>query len=148
MSGYELHLDRAKSELPDLASMQVVSSDLQRCVRAAQYLMDGKAKVDSRLRELDFGHWENRSWDDIPRSESDPWAADYLFAAPPGGETFQELLARCQAFLSEWRLQERPVLAVTHAGWIRAALVVTGSAKAEKVFAQKIPFCSITRVTI
>ena len=75
----------------------VVSSPSQRCHDLALALSRrDQCSIRSMpaLQELDFGAWEGRSWLDIPRSESDVWAADPWNCAPPGGETERELWIR------------------------------------------------------
>jgi len=51
--------------------------------------------------ELNFGEWEMRHWDDIPRGMVDVWAQDHLEQAPPQGESFQALHLRAKSFLQE-----------------------------------------------
>lgn len=78
------------------------TSPLFRCYALAEYIskrMEGLGnspiwKVDSRIQELDFGEWEGKLWEEIPREESDPWMLDYVHRRPPGGETYSELKAR------------------------------------------------------
>lgn len=82
--------------------------------------------ADPRWMELSFGLWEGRLWDDIPRSESDPWAEDVVHRNPPGGETVITLRQRVAAAMTELlsaATAEGPVIVVvTHAGPIRVAL--------------------------
>jgi alpha-ribazole phosphatase len=77
--------------------------------------------VDARLSELDFGAWDGRRWDDVPRAAIDAWAADLAHAAPGGGESQQALCERVRSFVDEVvRPAAAPVLAVSHGGWIVA----------------------------
>ncbi len=55
-------------------------------------------RVDERLLELDFGAWEGRLWEEVPRPALDAWAADPWRFAPPGGETGASLVSRVRAF--------------------------------------------------
>jgi alpha-ribazole phosphatase len=80
-------------------------------------------EFDDRLQELHFGDWEGRRWSEIDRAESDPWAADYLRAAPPGGEPYEQMLVRVDAFLDDLGASFERVAIVTHAGPLRAILV-------------------------
>ena len=48
--------------------------------------------------ELDFGEWEGKRWDDIPRGDLGRWAADPMGFRPPGGESGAELVARVTDF--------------------------------------------------
>lgn len=99
----------------------ILSSPLQRC----RVLADRVAKasgVDFQilddLREMDFGRWEMVPWNDIPRSQLDEWAADFLGARPHDGESVQQLRDRVSKTLSQ---VEHDTLVVTHSGVIRAA---------------------------
>ena len=93
------------------------SSPLQRCRSLAEQL-HAQPRFDGRLAEIDFGAWEGRAWDDLPRPEIDAWAADVAGYAPPGGESPRQLQARVWAWLGEMVAAEAVV--VTHAGVIRA----------------------------
>jgi alpha-ribazole phosphatase len=74
------------------------------------------SSVDHRLCELDFGAWEGRAWDSIPRADLDRWAASPLTFAPPGGETGAELIARMHDFHSELRRHRQDCVVVSHGG--------------------------------
>jgi alpha-ribazole phosphatase len=117
----------------------VIASPAARCRRLAERLAARDAvplRLDARLLELDFGAWEGRSWDAIPRAESDPWAADPRSVAPPGGETFAALHARVGAALAE---AGRGAALVTHAGPIRAARMILSGVSFERAFAERVP---------
>lgn len=94
------------------------SSPLRRCLELARELHTGPV-IDERLLEMDFGHWEMRRWDDIPRHEIDAWAANPVGYAPPGGESPQAMRAR----VAPW-LRELPAVAVAvaHGGVLRACV--------------------------
>ncbi len=108
-----------KSLIP--ANTPVISSPLRRA-RALAELLDppilSTLQIDARLTEIDFGDWEGKAWDDIPRNELDAWAADVLHFVPPGGESVAQLQARVIEFAESLNC-ERVVL-VTHAGVMRA----------------------------
>ena len=81
----------------DLRATAVRHSPLTRCRRPAERLaarLGVEAIPDPDLREMDFGAWEMRAWDAIPRAELDGWAADVEGWRPPGGETVAEMAAR------------------------------------------------------
>lgn len=75
------------------------SSPLQRCTALASLL--GAHTLDARLAEMDFGVWEQRSWDDIPRAEVDGWAADLAHHRPGGGESVLQVAERVAAFRAD-----------------------------------------------
>jgi alpha-ribazole phosphatase len=94
------------------------SSPLRRCLELALALHD-RPVIDARLVEMNFGDWEMRRWDDIPRSEVDAWAADPVGFAPPNGESATALRARVATFLPA--LPETAVV-VAHGGVLRACV--------------------------
>lgn len=102
----------------------LVSSALQRGAAVGRWLArwGWVHHIDPRLAELDFGSWDGRTWDDIGAAEVQAWCDDFEQHAPGGGESVAQLLVRCRALLDD-----RPTgYAVGHAGWISAALWITG----------------------
>jgi alpha-ribazole phosphatase len=86
--------NQLKTKLAGFQFDAVYASPLQRCTKLAVALDYGKVIEDARLMELNFGDWETRAWDDIPRDIFDVWAYDYANLAPPQGETFGQLQRR------------------------------------------------------
>ena len=110
---------------------RIVSSPLGRCRRLAELIGVRRGlpvTVDPRWREMDFGRWEGRPWEAIPRAEIDAWATDLLHARPHGGESVAMLRTRTRAVVEETLAAGVPCLAVTHAGVIRAARMAAGEA--------------------
>ena len=105
-------------------------SPLRRCVQLADALVEQIPALapdrhpDSRLQEMDFGSWEGRPWEQIPRPDIDAWATDLATYAPGGGESLTAMLRRVQQALQHsWGHDSgqglRDVVWVTHAGVIR-----------------------------
>jgi alpha-ribazole phosphatase len=109
--------DHLRANLP--SGLPLWSSPLQRCRKLAE-LLNPNLIVDERLMEMDFGAWEGRAWDDIPRPELDAWAADVAGYAPPGGESPLALQQRALDFVATLDVPEAVI--VTHAGVIRTLL--------------------------
>jgi alpha-ribazole phosphatase len=108
---------RLRALLP--AHVLLFSSPLRRCRRLAEALHDAP-RYDGRLREMDFGAWELKPWNEIPRAELDAWAAAPMAYAPPGGESVGAVSARVTAFLADHIGADGEDLAVvTHAGVMR-----------------------------
>ena len=107
-------------------TLPVYASPLARCATLAAAL-DVPVTLDARLAEMDFGAWEMRAWDAIPRAEVDAWAGDLLHYRPGGGENVFEVARRVAAFRQE--LQHPAALVICHAGTIRllSALHAGGS---------------------
>ena len=107
------------------AEARVAASPARRARETAS-LFATEFAIDSRWSERDFGTWEGRRWDDCwsetsPEHLTSPDA--YVAFSPPGAETHDEVVARVEAAMGETL---EPLVVVTHAGVIRAALVVAG----------------------
>lgn len=116
----------------------VFSSPLQRCrllaSRLALALDAGEPVFDARLAEMDFGAWEMRAWNDIPRAEIDAWAADLSQYRPGNGECLLDVAMRVKAFLDEMRMRQEDAVVVAHAGTIRLLhAAMQGSSPVEMV---------------
>jgi len=91
------------------------------------------ARIDPALDECDFGRWKGRQLADIHAEDPDAvaaWMTDPA-AAPPGGESLIDLLDRVKQWLAGRAGRAGQTLAVTHAGVIRAAIVVALEAPAQ-----------------
>jgi broad specificity phosphatase PhoE len=73
------------------------------------------------LRDCDFGCWAGRSLESLQPDELSEWLSD-ITVAPHGGESFQDLMTRVGNWLDDQR-NTGPIIAVTHASVIRAAVV-------------------------
>ncbi len=82
--------------------------------------------IDLDLREIDFGRWEGMTFDAIQVSDPEAvarWARFEPDFAFPGGESIEVFLARIRRVAKRFAEFEGPsVLAVTHAGVIRAMI--------------------------
>lgn len=131
------------AELPP--GLPVWSSPLRRCRDLAERL-HAQPVIDDRLAEMDFGAWEGRRWDDIPRAELDAWAADVAGYAPPGGESPRALQRRALDFVASLAVPEAVI--VTHAGVIRTLLAHWKGLPPERWTELSFPYASCTRVDV
>jgi alpha-ribazole phosphatase len=121
------------AQVPDDARWRV--SGLRRAWQLAQAIRTlrpalPQALTDTRLNEMDFGHWELQPWDSIPHPVFDAWMADFAHHRFGGRESTQMLLDRVDAALTDQvAIGSDEAVWVTHAGVIRAAtyLVRVGS---------------------
>ncbi len=98
------------------ADIPVHASPLRQCRELAN-LLHAAPTFDDRLKEIHFGAWEMRAWDDIPRAEIDAWSGATLEQAPPGGESVATLYRRVAEFMRERRTAgDETLVLVTHAG--------------------------------
>lgn len=113
------------------ARAAVRHSPLRRCAQLAEALQRLRPELvsapDARLQEMDFGAWEGRPWEALPRAELDAWAADLHGHAPGGGEPLAAMLARVACALeAPGGDGEADAVWITHAGvarcvhWLRA----------------------------
>jgi alpha-ribazole phosphatase len=131
------------AELP--AGLPVWSSPLRRCRELAEQL-HAQSSIDDRLAEMNFGDWEGRRWDDIPRAELDAWAADVAGYAPPGGESPRDLQRRALDFVASLDVPEAVI--VTHAGVIRTLLAHWQGLPPERWTELNFAYGSCTRVDV
>lgn len=137
-----------RTKIPsDLSDMSVFSSPSQRCKVLAQELGAEYVRLDARLMELNFGHWENRAWSSIAQDEMKRWSDDFVHVAPPGGECFQDLARRCESFWHELQAASPPqTLIITHAGWMRALLAQILELPLHKAFCLHIDYGGIAHI--
>ncbi|MGA2032948.1 MAG: histidine phosphatase family protein [Thermoguttaceae bacterium] len=115
------------AEIGRLKPQRVYCSPLERCRQTAAAIAPDLAfTLDDDLREIDFGHWENMTFDEVAAREPalvEHWATrpdDFAF---PGGEKVGDFLARVRRAADRMaRDDAEVVLAVTHGGVIRAML--------------------------
>lgn len=109
---------------------RLFASDLARASASAAIL--GAAwnldfAIDARLREMDFGDWDGRSWSEIRATEGavlKEWMDSWWRRPAPGGESLGDVARRAAAWLDEILAAHagETVVAVAHGGSIRAAL--------------------------
>lgn len=109
----------------DAANGAVVrSSDRRRALETAHLVLPGSdPEPDPRLRELDFGLFDGRSYMENRERHGpafDAWVRDPASVAPPGGETLPELRRRVLGCLRD--APAGGMVAFTHAGPIRIAM--------------------------
>ncbi|MGW0877791.1 histidine phosphatase family protein [Streptomyces sp. NPDC002740] len=129
-------------------------SPLQRAARTAEAMFPGAAiDPDPRLAERSLGRWEGMAHADVrarhPEAFLPSGHLDPRFT-PPGGEDLTAFLTRITDFLAHMaRLEENErIVAVSHNGWIRSALHLTGGFPAEEIFAANVPFAVPVRIPL
>ncbi len=83
-----------------------------------------KVSFDERLREIDFGDYELKTFAEIVAAggDIDAWM-EYSHFTFPHGESVACFVERLQALLAEWRLyQEEQLIVLTHGGVIRTMI--------------------------
>ena len=100
------------------ASWRIVASPLRRARDTAQAI--GKrlglpVEFDDRRMELTVGDWEGRLRAELAREHPEAFASGEWFFAAPGGETYDQVMARVAGWLAEQAAEpERRLIVVSH----------------------------------
>lgn len=98
------------------------SSPLSRCHQLAAAL-NKEIIFDDRLKELNYGDWENIPWEQIEQVALKQWKGDIGANKAPNGESFNDMRSRCIAFYDELQKSNyENVVIVSHGGWIRTLI--------------------------
>ena len=130
----------------------VFASPLSRAVKLATFCRYADAQKDERLKELNFGEWEMKSFDELYRDDERfrEWCdGDYVNLPAPGGESLAVQMKRFREFVEEKkRMGYSRIAAFCHGGILAAGLIMTGQATQENALAVVPPYGSIVRLTI
>jgi len=132
------------------------ASDLRRAQQSAQVFAARFATEplpDPRLREVNLGEWDGRHWDDIARTDAARyrhWADNWVIQEAPGGESFADVVRRTGAWLSSLLASTNDddvVLAIAHAGSIRALLCHALGLPPARAFALRVGHAQASGIT-
>ena len=106
--------------------------------------------VERNLGEQNFGDWQGSSWDQM--EASDPSAYSKFWEeparnAPPGGESFSDLIDRTADIIESYtsRHPGKDIVAICHGGTIRAAVAYVLGLSPEMGMSFSIDTLSVTR---
>ena len=118
---FDTEAQRVLKEVPYNLDV-VYSSPLKRCTALANKI-SSEVRLEDRLKELNFGDWEMKKWDNIPLQEIQPWYDDFVNTPTLNGESYQALQHRVLEFYTELRQKNHDrVVIVSHSGVIRSLL--------------------------
>lgn len=112
-----------RERLPSTNDAVALSSPAA-CARETAHALGLAARITPELAETDYGQWRGRRLAELAEEaphELAAWSRDPR-AAPHGGESFAETLARVGCWLDSLG-ETSSVVAITHASVIRAALI-------------------------
>jgi len=156
MSG-TIHAEDAPADLGDGTQIETLrrtlpqdassyASPWRRTVETARALGLSPALVPD-FAEQDFGAWTGQRHDDLATSDAEAHAQfwrDPANARPPGGESFEDQIARVRRGLSQ--ISAGPAILVVHSGTIRAALGIALDLTPQAALRLVIDPLSLTRV--
>lgn len=135
------------------AHLKIYSSGLSRAKQTAG-ILPGNSSIDVEhcdlINEMNFGDWENQSWDAIYHHDPDffnHWAQNWLTIAPPNGENFNDVIERCRDWYNE-TIKSQECMIVAHGGSLRALLCIMLELPAECVFNFEIDHCHVSKINI
>ncbi len=135
----------------------IISSDLKRAYHTAQ-IIKGDRNIDivkdERLREINFGDWENRTFIDI--RENDPenykiWTKNWLDIKFPNGESYMEFASRIEkAFFDiiEKYKNYNNILITSHNGTLSSLLCTAIDAGQKNFWRFKIEHGTYTMISV
>lgn len=152
-----IHAADAPAALADRAQLEALrrhlprncasyASPARRTVETARALGLAPALVNE-LREQDFGDWTGHRHDELAASGGEAYAqfwSDPAHGRPPGGESFEDQVARVRLGLS--RIEAGPATLVVHSGTIRAALCIALDLTPQAALRFVIDPLSLTRI--
>jgi len=107
--------------------------------------------MEPELAEQNFGVWQGIKYTDLPHKQAAAYHRFWLapaHVAPPGGESFVELTVRVTGAIRRLTVEfaGRDIIAVTHGGTIRAALIEAMGLAPETALAVNVDNLSLTRL--
>ncbi len=120
--GWQAAMPALAASLRPTGPRIVHTSPLGRCLMPAEtlgLLLDVPVRIDRRLIELDFGDWDGRPWDELPREALDRWAANPAGFAAPGGESGRSLIDRVRQVRDALVDAATSAVVISHGGPLR-----------------------------
>ena len=149
---FAIEAEVVRERLQGVTFDAVFTSPLSRAVKLAAYCGFGDALVDDRVKELDFGEWEMKNFDELYKYDVRfrLWCdGDYVNTPSPGGESFAGQIKRFKSFIDEKKNQGFKRIAVfTHGGILACGLIMTGQAEAKNALSVVPPYGSVVCLTV
>lgn len=112
---------KAAGIYPDAAGKRLITTNMCRAQETAALLYPGHpAEIIPELREVSFGEFECKSYEDLKDTEAfqDWLAGDWYRVAPPGGESYAQSEARILGAMKAIFACEEDTVIVAHGGTI------------------------------
>lgn len=125
-----------------------LTSGLPRTVQTAEALGGINCRAVPGLMEQDFGDWNGKSWGDLRGELSRKFWLNFATESPPGGESFVQMMERVALTIEQLsaEYEGQNIIAVAHAGTIRAALTIALNLFAKSALTFQLDNLSITEI--
>lgn len=130
---------------PEAEALDFVASPLARAretmeiARREMGLAPHAYRVDTRLSEINYGHWEGQYWHELPNTDPEGFAAraaDLWSWQPKGGESYGMLSDRVALWLADMK---RDAVVVSHGGVSRAMRGIVLKLTSADIFRLEVP---------
>ncbi len=145
----------ARKKLGEPVYDRVYVSPLKRAVETAE-LISGVCKadmvVDLRLEEMGFGVMEGTKLEELPSHVNALFYEPEKFYPPEGGESIEELAARCSSFLDDLKKEHQTfpadgrVLIVSHSAAIHGLIACIAASPIEDFWRARVMNCTAIQV--
>ncbi len=134
----------------------IATSPLQRCLLFAHELSEGQqcdVQTLDAMREMDFGDWENRSFDELGQEHGELlhrfWQSP-VGVQPPNGEAFDDFSRRVIDGWQAWVARDcgNSRLLVAHGGVIRVLLAHLLDMPMAALWRLHLPYAAWSRVSL
>ena len=135
----------------------VYASDLSRAMDTAKAIVahhpDLTIQPDKRMREITFGPWEGKLWEDFEGKEKDrlhQWRTDVTSITIPGVEPIKEFVGRVQSFIDEIvaKHPDEKILVAAHGGSINMFLTLAMEFPLKNCWRMKVGNTAIAEIYI
>ena len=144
---FENEVIAIKRQISNYSFDAIYSSPLLRCYKLASKI-GNPIFLNSKLKELNFGDWENKAWNTIDEKEINPWMENFVNKRPTNGESYIELQNRAVKFLNTLINEDiKSVAIICHAGTIRALLAYMLNVDLKNSFDFKIEYGQVINIS-
>jgi len=133
------------------ADWRIVASPLRRTRDTAQAIADRLGldlAFDDRLMELTVGAWEGRLYSDVQHENPEAFKSPEWFFTAPGGETYEQVMARVSDWLTGQVAEpDRRLIVVSHGIAGRLLRGTYAGLSREETLAQDVPQDAVYRLS-
>ncbi len=149
---HEQSFSEVRTTLREIGSLSLWSSPAERCLGPAKVAateLGVPLQTSELLREINFGSWEGRRWDELEKEEPEAmkaWGKDWVNYRVPGGESALDLEARVQRWLNG--LEPGLHVVFSHGGFVRGMRVLVNGATWKDAMGEQVAHLTLYQFVI